>query len=46
MGIIVHASDTLAAYLAGRSGKLPTRTARLIVAISALNTALALYSSR
>ena len=35
LGIVVHASDTLAAYLAGRSGKLPANSARMITAISA-----------
>jgi hypothetical protein len=46
LGIIVHASDTLAAYLAGRSGKLPNNTSKMIVAISAANTALALYANQ
>jgi hypothetical protein len=46
LGIIVHASDTLAAYLASRSGKLPAKTGRMIVAISAVNTGLALYANR
>jgi hypothetical protein len=46
LGIIVHASDTLAAYLAGRSGKLPGNTSKMIVAISAVNTALALYANQ
>jgi hypothetical protein len=46
LGIIVHASDTLAAYLAGRSGKLPSNTSKMIVAISAVNTALALYANQ
>jgi hypothetical protein len=46
LGIVVHASDTLAAYLAGRSGKLPSNTAKMIVAISAVNTGLALYANQ
>ena len=46
LGIVVHASDTLAAYLAGRSGKLPSNTSKMIVAISAVNTALALYANQ
>jgi len=45
VGIIVHASDTLAAYLAGRSGKMPRDAARTIVGISALNTVLALFAN-
>jgi hypothetical protein len=39
---IIHASDTVAAVLAARSGKVPTRSAVAIVAISGLNTLLAL----
>ena len=39
---IVHGSDTIAATLAARSGTLPTRAATSIVAISAINTLLAL----
>jgi hypothetical protein len=46
VGIIVHASDTLAAYLAGRSGKMPASSARMITAISAVNTALAIFASK
>jgi hypothetical protein len=38
---LVHASDTAAAALAARSGKLPPRAGRLITAISAFNTLLA-----
>lgn len=38
----IHASDTVAALLAARSGRLPARAARLIVVISAVNTALAI----
>jgi hypothetical protein len=44
--IVIHASDTLAAYLAGRDGKLPKDAGRLIVGISAFNTALAIYANR
>jgi hypothetical protein len=43
---LIHASDTVAATLAAASGKVPRRTAALIVAISALNTVLALASRR
>ncbi|HEX6292157.1 MAG TPA: hypothetical protein VFZ66_23415 [Herpetosiphonaceae bacterium] len=39
---LIHASDTLAATLAARSGVLPRRTATGIVAISGVNTLLAL----
>jgi hypothetical protein len=46
LGIVVHASDTLAAYLAGRSGKMPPKSARMITAISAVNTALAIFASK
>ena len=46
LGIVVHASDTLAAYLAGRSGKMPANSARMITAISAINTALAVFATK
>ncbi|MDZ7727030.1 MAG: hypothetical protein U5Q44_01880 [Dehalococcoidia bacterium] len=39
---IIHASDTVAAVIAARSGQVPSRTGMLIVAISTLNTLLAL----
>lgn len=39
---IIHASDTVAAILASRSGGVPGRTGTTIVLISALNTLLAL----
>lgn len=39
---IIHASDTVAAVLVARSGKVATKTAVLIVAISAFNTLLTL----
>jgi hypothetical protein len=39
---IVHASDTVAAALAARSGRLPRRAGVLLTAISAANTLLAL----
>lgn len=41
---IIHASDSVAAMLAARSGKLPGRTGATIVAISAVNTLLALLA--
>jgi hypothetical protein len=43
---LIHASDTLAAFLAGQSGHFPQPTARLIVAISAVNTALSVIANR
>lgn len=39
---IIHASDTVAAVLAAKSGLVPEKTGRLIVAISATNTLLSL----
>jgi hypothetical protein len=45
VAVVIHASDTLAAYLAGRSGKLPNDAARMIVGISAVNTGLAVYAN-
>ncbi len=44
-GILIHASDTLAALLATLHGNFPKR-GRLIVYISAANTALAVIASR
>jgi hypothetical protein len=44
--VVIHASDTLAAVLASKTGKLPPPMDRVIVVISAINTALALYASR
>lgn len=41
---IIHGSDSVAAMLAARSGKLPGRTGTTIVAISAVNTLLALLA--
>src|SRR5262249_38534180 len=43
--VLIHASDTLAAWLATRSGVFPER-GKLIVWISALNTALAVLANR
>ena len=39
---IIHASDLVAAVAAARSGLIPKRTGQIIVAISGLNTLLAL----
>jgi hypothetical protein len=43
--VLIHASDTLAAFLATLSGQFPKK-GRLIVGISALNTALAVLANR
>ena len=43
--ILIHASDTLAAFLASLSGQFP-RQGRTIVWISAVNTALAIVANR
>ena len=43
--VAIHASDTLAALLATRSSQFPRR-GRLIVAISAINTLLAVVANR
>jgi hypothetical protein len=44
--VLIHASDTLAAFLASRSAAFPRPMARVIVLISAVNTVLAIYASR
>ena len=44
--IVVHASDTVCAFVAGASGALPRRAARTATAISALNVVLALLANR
>ncbi|HUR02218.1 MAG TPA: hypothetical protein VM347_06755 [Nonomuraea sp.] len=44
-GVLIHASDTLAAYLATRAEHFPGE-GRVIVWISGLNTLLALLGSR
>jgi hypothetical protein len=46
VGLLIHASDTTAAVLAGRSGQLPAKAANVATAISALNLVLALYARR
>jgi len=43
--VVIHASDTLAAFLATLSGSFP-KSGRAIVAISALNTLLAIVANR
>ena len=44
-GILIHASDTLAAGLGGLRGQLPPPTAALLTGVSAINTALAIIGS-
>ncbi|MBV9354233.1 MAG: hypothetical protein JO023_01775, partial [Chloroflexi bacterium] len=44
--VVIHASDTIAAALAARSGRLPPGSGVLITFISAFNTALAVYARR
>ena len=43
--VLIHASDTLAALLATRSGRFP-KNGRVIVWISAVNTVLAVLTNR
>ena len=43
--VLIHASDTLAAFLASISGKIP-KGGKVIVGISAANTVLAVIASR
>lgn len=43
--VLIHASDTLAAFLATQSSQFPSKS-RTIVWISALNTALAIIANR
>jgi hypothetical protein len=45
LGILIHASDTVAAAMAAASGRLPPGAGRMVTAISAVNTALAIYAS-
>jgi hypothetical protein len=44
-GIVIHASDTVAAGLAGLTGRLPGRTGLMITLISLGNTLLAICAS-
>jgi hypothetical protein len=43
---LIHVSDTLAAVVAGASGRIPRKTAVTATAISATNTVLALTARR
>jgi hypothetical protein len=45
-GIVIHASDTAAALIAGVFGQLPVRSALMSSFISSVNTALAVYGAR
>jgi hypothetical protein len=44
-GVLIHASDTVAAAVAGITGQLPKRAALTGTLTSMLNTTLALYGS-
>lgn len=44
-GIVIHASDTLAAAMGGLRGQLPPATAALLTGVSTINTALAILGS-
>lgn len=44
-GILIHASDVLAAAIAGLRGQMPKRVALATVAISSINTYLAITAS-
>jgi hypothetical protein len=46
VALVVHASDTAAAFAALRSGQVPRKTAATATAISSLNTLLALLARR
>jgi hypothetical protein len=46
VGVLIHASDTLAAALGGLRRQLPPRTATMLTLLSAGNTALALLARR
>lgn len=43
---VIHATDTLAAFIAALSGKLPGSSGLLITVVSAINTVLALYAKQ
>jgi hypothetical protein len=46
LGVAIHASDTIAAVLAGLSGQLPRPAATRVALLSALNTFLSIYAQR
>jgi hypothetical protein len=43
---VIHGSDTVAAFLAARSGRLPKSMGVMLVAVSAINTLLSLIGRR
>jgi hypothetical protein len=43
---VIHGSDTVAAFLAARYGKLPRRMGIILITISAINTVLSLIGRR
>lgn len=45
-GVLIHASDTAAAFFGGRSGQLPAPMAKRLTVLSGLNTLLALTARR
>jgi hypothetical protein len=44
--LVIHASDTVCAYVAGATGALPRRAARMATVISGTNVVLALLANR
>jgi hypothetical protein len=46
LGILIHASDTIAAATGGLRGQLPRRAALVTALISSANTALAVIAAR
>lgn len=44
--VLIHASDTVSAAMAGMNGQLPARSAKLATGVSAANVVLALLASR
>jgi hypothetical protein len=44
--VLIHASDTVSAAMAGMNRQLPARAAKLATAVSAVNVVLALIASR
>jgi hypothetical protein len=46
VSVLIHASDTASAAMAGLSRQLPPKAAKLATAVSAVNVALALIASK
>ncbi|HEU4865416.1 MAG TPA: hypothetical protein VFT76_04120, partial [Actinomycetota bacterium] len=44
--VLIHATDTVSAAMAGLNGQLPPKAARLATGVSAANVVLALLASR